>query len=404
MASSLRRRRIALWSTLSVALLLGLAYAFRPQPVLVDLVTVSRGPLLVTVDEEGETRVRDVFVLSAPIAGRTRRIESEAGDLVVAGETVVVEIEPADPALLDVRSEQEAAAEVRAAGASMTLAAAELDAAEAELHFAEHEMERAGHLREQGTLSERGFDEAQRAHRTARAAVATARAALQARSFELDRARARLVSPLDAQPGGDECACISVHAPVTGRVLRVLHESAGVVLAGQPLIEVGDPRELEIVTDLLSADAVRIEPEQRVLIEEWGGDQALEGRVRRIEPYGFTKVSALGIEEQRVNVVIDFVSPAERWHRLGHGYRVEVRIVLLEKQDVVKVPLTALFRNGESWSVFVEENGFARRRGVERGSISGLEAEILGGLEVGERIVLYPSDRVMDGARIAQRS
>ena len=403
MATSPKRRRIALWSTLAVALLLGLAYAFRPQPVLVDLVSVTRGPLLVTVDEEGETRVRDVFVLSAPIAGRARRIESEAGDLVVAGETVVVEIEPADPALLDVRSEQEAAAEVRAAEASMTLAAAELDAAEAELHFAEHEMERAGHLREQGTLSERGFDEAQRAHRTARAAVATAQAALQARSFELDRARARLVSPLDSLSGGGKCACIPVHAPVTGRVLRVLHESAGIVAAGQPLIEVGDPRELEIVTDLLSADAVRIEPDQRVLLEEWGGDETLDGKVRRIEPYGFTKVSALGIEEQRVNVVIDLVSPPERWQRLGHGYRVEVRIVLLEKQDVVKVPLTALFRNGESWSVFVDDDGFARSRSVERGSISGLEAEILGGLEVGERIVLYPSDRVMDGARIAQR-
>jgi len=397
------RRRIALWSVLLLGLGLGLVYAFRPQPVLVDLVDVGRGPLFVTVDEEGETRVRDVFVLSAPISGRTRRIESEAGDLVVAGKTVVVEIEPADPALLDVRSEKEAIAEVSAAEASMTVAAAELEAAAAELHFAEHEMERARRLREQGTLSERDFDEAERAHRTAGAAVATARAALQARSFELDRARARLVSPLDAASGGGECACIPVHSPVTGRVLRVLHESAGVVAAGQPLIEVGDPRDLEIVTDLLSADAVRVEPGQRVLIEEWGGGQTLEARVRRIEPYGFTKVSALGIEEQRVNVVIDLVSPPELWQRLGHGYRVEVRIVLVEKQDAVKVPLTALFRNGESWAVFALQDGRARRRDVERGSVSGFEAEIVRGLEPGERIVLYPSDRVTDGARIAPR-
>lgn len=403
MATPLRKRRIVLWSGLGLLLAGGLVFAFRPQPALVDLVEVGRGSLVVTIDEEGETRVRDVFQLSAPISGRARRIESEAGDWVEAGQTVVVEIEPADPDLLDVRSEKEASAAVNSAEASMRLAAAELEAAEAELHFAEHQLDRATHLREVGTLSERDFDEAERVHRTSRAAVSTARAALQASSFELDRARARLVSPLDAAANPGECACIPVHSPVTGRVLRVLHESAGVVRAGEPLLEVGDPSDLEIVTDLLSADAVKVEPGQRVLIEEWGGEDGLEGRVRRVEPYGFTKVSALGIEEQRVNVVIDIVSPPESWQRLGHGYRVEARIVLLEREDVVKAPLTALFRNGDSWSVFVEEGGRARRRPVQRGRVSGLEAEIVSGLEPGERIVLYPSDRVTDGARIAPR-
>jgi HlyD family secretion protein len=402
---TLKRRRIALWSALGLALLAGLAWAFRPQPVAVDLVSAHRGPLAVSVDEEGETRVRDVFVLSAPTAGRVQRIEIESGDAVVAAETVVAQIEPLDPDFLDVRSEGEARAAVSAAEAARALAAANLEKAQAELDFARSELERQRGLAARGAASERDLDIAERTHRTARAAVATARAALEESSFELDRARARLVSPLETQhQRHGQCQCIPLRAPVSGRVLRVLRESEGVVRAGEALLEIGDPDALEIVVDLLSADAVKVEPAMRVEIAEWGGETPLQGRVRRVEPYGFTKVSALGIEEQRVNVIVDLTGPSERWRRLGHGYRVEASIVLWEADDVLQLPLSALFRDGDVWAVFVEERGRARLRHVEKGNQNGLAAEIRSGLEPGERVVLYPSDRVSDGVRIEARS
>lgn len=401
-----RRRRIALWGGLGLLLVTGILYAFRPQAVPVDFADVSRGEIVVTVDEEGETRVRDVFVVSSPVPGRARRIEAEVGDEVVAGETIVAEIEPVDPSPLDLRSESEARAAVRAAEASLDLARSELDRAQAELDFARSELERQRGLRERGAASERDLSAAERAYKTARAVVETARAAIQARSFELDQVRARLMSPMrgpgDTHEHGD-CDCVPLRAPVSGVVLRVEHESEGVVGAGQPLVEIGDPADLEIIVDLLSADAVRVDPGQRVVIDEWGGAGLLSGRVRRVEPFGFTKISALGIEEQRVNVVIDFTDAHERWARLGHGYRVETRIVLQEAHDVLRVPLSALFRNGEDWAVFVLEDGRARIRHVERGISDGLMVEVLAGLEAGERVVRYPSARVADGVRIEAR-
>ena len=200
------------------------------------------------------------------------------------------------------------------------------------------------------------------------------------------------------------CDCVPVTAPVDGRILRVLHESEGVVSAGQALAEIGDPRALEIVADFLSEDAVRIEAGQRVMIEDWGGPQVLGGWVRRVEPYGFTKVSALGIEEQRVNVIVDFSDPAADLGRLGHGYRVEVRAVLWEDDAVLQVPLTALFRNGDSWSVFALEDGRAVRRAVTVGQRTGLAVQILEGLSEGERVVLHPSDQVVEGRRIGPRA
>jgi HlyD family secretion protein len=400
---TLRQRRLALWGTLGALLVAGLVFAFRPQPVPVDLHTIARGHLVVSVDEEGETRVRDVFELSAPVSGRARRIEVEAGDVVVAGETVVTEIEPIDPTLLDARTEIEGEAAIRAAQAARDLARAEVERAEAELDFARSELERQQRLVERGVVSERDLDAAQREFRTRRAALDTARAALQERIFELDRARARLVSPLEAEDPHGHCECIPIRAPVSGRVLRVLRESEGVVAAGEPLVEIGDPRDLEVVVDLLSADAVKVEEGQRVILEEWGGGEPLEGRVRRVEPFGFTKISALGIEEQRVNVIVDLTAPEERWRRLGHGYRVEARIVLFEADDVLVLPLSALFRHGDGWAVFVVEDGVAHLRPVERGRHTGLEAEIVSGLEEGETVVLYPSDRVADATRVTSR-
>jgi HlyD family secretion protein len=398
----LRIRRFVFWGALTAVIAAGLGAAFWPRAVVVDIVAAERSALVVTVDDEGETRVRDVYVVSAPITGRMRRIELRAGDAVDAADTVVASIEPIDPAFLDPRSEAQARADVRAAESADALARAEVEQAQAELDFASQEVERARELVRQGMISQRELDAAERAYRTRRASLNTARAAHEMRLFQLERARAALVSPADGRSGA--CACVALRSPVTGRILRVLQESEGVVAAGTPLVEIGDPRDLEIVVDLLSVDAVKVETGQRVIIDGWGGHKPLEGRVELIEPFGFTKVSALGIEEQRVNVVIELTSPLDDWARLAHGYQVDARIVLSEGQDVLTLPLTALFRDGDAWAVFVEARGRAELRHVEIGRRNGVSAEITTGLANGERVVLHPSDRVADGVRIAART
>jgi HlyD family secretion protein len=398
-----RWRRIIVWGVLVLAVAAGIGYAFRPQPVLVDLAVVGRGPLVVTVDEEGETRVKDVFVVSAPVMGRVLRIEAEVGDVVIAGDTVVAEIEPVTPGFLDLRSRTEAEAALRAAEAARVRAAADLKRAKAERDFAGIELDRAEKLLRKEWISESAYDSAQRAYETRQAEVETAEAALEMSEHELETASARLLSPADVQGGREPCDCVPIRAPVDGRVLRVLHESEGVVQAAQPLLEIGDPENLEIVVDLLSADAVKVRAGQPVIVEEWGGGAPLAGRVRRVEPFGFTKVSALGIEEQRVNVIIDFTDPVERWARLGHGYRVEARIVLWQGGDILKVPQSALFREDGQWSVYADEDGRARLRPVNLGQSNGFEAEIVDGLVAGETIVLHPSDRIAPDIRIAER-
>ena len=396
-------KRLVFWGPPALALVLVLAWLFRPAAVPVDLVTVDRGPLTVSVSDEGETRVRDMYVVSAPVPGRMRRIELEVGDPVVADQTLVARIEPSDPSFLDVRSAAEARAGVDAAAAARTHAGAQVRRAQAELDFARAEYERIRALARSHTVSENELDSAQRRARTAEAALAEAQAARQVRESEYQVARARLLAPSAARERVADCDCVSVYSPVNGRVLRIVNESEGVVGSGTPLVEVGNPDLLEVVVDLLSADAVRVQAGQRVLIEAWGGDEPLDGVVQRVEPFGFTKVSALGIEEQRVNVVIDITSPRERWARLGHGYRVEPRIVLWESSDVLRVPLSALFRQGERWAVFVERNGRAELREVEIGQGNGLHAEVRSGLEAGERVVLHPADRVSPGVRLAER-
>jgi HlyD family secretion protein len=392
------------WGTLVAIVLLGLAFAFSPRAVIVDMVTVDRGELVITVNDEGETRVHDVYVLSAPVAGHMRRIDLHAGDAVTALETIVAEIQPIDPAFLDPRSEAQARADLRAAQSARELAEAEVERARAELVFAEREHSRSVRLIKDGTISQRDLDTAERNKRMTTAALATAIAAFDVRSYELERARAALVSPSQTTAGSEDCDCVAIRAPVHGRVLRILQQSEGVVAAGSPLIEIGNPRDLEIVVDLLSPDAVKVGPGQRVIIERWGGGAPLAGRVRLVEPFGYTKISALGIEEQRVNVVIDLTSDEGEWQRLAHGYQVDVRIVLWESDDTLIVPLLALFRDGSEWSVFVESDGRAELRKVEIGRRNSLDAEVLSGLEAGESVVLYPGGRVSSGVRIAERS
>lgn len=397
-------RRLIFWVPVLLVTGIVIAMLFRPVAVPVDLVTVERGKISVTITDEGKTRVKDVFVVSAPVPGLMRRIDLEPGDQVAAGETVVARIEPSDPSFLDVRTQAEAQAAVRAAQAAEKYAAAQVRRAEAELDFAEAEFARYRGLAERNTVSENDLDAARRRARTGSAALEEAKASLNVSRSELEQARAKLMTPNTVRGSrGEDCECINAYSPVSGAVLRVLKKSEGVVTSGTPLVEIGDPTRLEIVVDLLSTDAVRVEVGQRALIEAWGGNPALEGVVTRIEPFGFTKVSALGIEEQRVNVRIDLIDPPDHWARLGHGYRVEPRIILAEADNVLTVPRATLFRDGDRWAVFVAENSTAVLRIVELGLANAFEAEIITGLAGSEQVVLQPSDRVSAGSRLQPR-
>ena len=392
-------KRILIWAILVSIIAIALALSFMPTPATVDLVEVRPGRLVVTLDEEGETRVHDIYTLSAPVAGRVQRIDWHVGDPVTANETVLAQIEPGDPDFLDPRSEAQARAMIQAAEAARDLAAAAVQDAEAQYEFARSEYARMQELIVEGSVSKRDLDSAERDFKARRAGLDTARAAQQVRNFELEVARAQLVSPLETQGSGASCECIPITSPVSGRILKIADRSERVVREGDMLMQIGDPADLEIVVDYLSMDAVRIEAGQRVIIDNWGGAEPLEGRVRLVEPFGFLKVSALGIEEQRVNVIIDFASD-EGWERLGHGYQVESRVVLWDADDILTVPLTALFRDGEDWALFAEEDGRASLRHVQVGQRNGIIAEIRDGLTAGERVVAHPSDRVTDGVRI----
>ncbi|MGA8259869.1 MAG: efflux RND transporter periplasmic adaptor subunit [Arenicellales bacterium] len=402
--SPVTKRRVLFWTPFAVLLAAGLAWLFRPQPVPVDIATAQRGEMRVTVDEEGETRVRDVFVVSAPVAGVKQRIDLEVGDPVAANKTVLTSIVPTSPEFLNPRSEMQAQATVKAAEASLELAHANVRRARAEFAYAQSELERSRRLARSGNISESALESAERELETRRAALEESQAQIGVREFELQHARAALVPPSESRPESADCECVHVYSPIDGRILRIPSESESVVPAGAELVEVGDPANLEIVVDLLSSDAVKVSSGQDVIIDDWGGDEPLAGVVRRVEPYGFTKVSALGIEEQRVNVIIDIKSPREDWKNLGHGYRVEARIILWQSNDALNVPLTALFRQGEQWAVFKIDNGIAHTRIVKVGHQNGIQAQILDGLKEGDRIVLHPSGRVSEGTEVVQRT
>ncbi len=397
-------KRIVIWATITIVLLGMLLFAFMPRAIMVDLITLQPSSMAVTVDAEGQTRIHDVFILSAPVAGRVLRIDAHVGDRVIANETILAKIEPADPAFLDPRSEAQSQAALYTAESALDQAQATVEQAEAELDYAAAEVRRARELIAEGTISQRALDEAERLYKTQNAGLRTAQAGLQMRMFELEQARAALLSPTETQQRHGLCDCVPIMAPVNGRVLQIINFSERVVAAGEPLMEIGDPEDMEVWVDFLSADAVRIQAGQAVIMTGWGGDQPLQGQVRYVEPFGFTKVSALGIEEQRVNVIIDFVSVAEDWGNLGHGYQVDASVVLWEQSDILAVPLIALFRYQQHWAVFVMNNGRAILRHVELGQRNGVVAEILTGLTAGEQVVLHPNNRVLDGIRITARN
>lgn len=380
----------------AAAVIAALGWALWPQPVPVDATLIGRQTIAVTVEDEGKTRIRDVFSVSAPLAGKMLRVDLHAGDSVTAGKTVVASIQPAAPALLDRRARRIAEAAVQAAQAAMGLALAQLRQANAQVEFLDGELDRATTLVRRGTIAARAFEKAKLDAETARAAAESAKANLLVRERELESAKAALT---EGEGGGASECCVEVMAPVSGRVLRVLTESEQVVQAGTPLMELGDPADLEVVVDLLSSDAVRVRPGARATIDGWGGP-GLSAAVERIDPSAVTKVSALGIEEQRVTVVLRPEGDAAAWASLGHEFRVVARIAVWTGLDRVAVPLGALFRSDGHWAVFCIVDGRARMQTVQLGERNSEHAEVTGGLQPGDTVVLHPSDRVADGVRV----
>jgi HlyD family secretion protein len=388
--------------TLVVLLVVGLlAWGFWPQPVLVEAVAARLAPMTVSIEEEGRTRVIDRFVVAAPVDGVACRQQLEVGDPVEQGQELLA-ITPLKPQVLDPRSRAQAESRLAAAQSALRAAEEQARAATASARLAATELDRLRPLLEQGAISREAYDRAVTAAQTSAATRRSADFDVEVARYELEVARSALtVSAADAE--GAPAERVLVRSPVAGRVLKVDRECEGPVRTGDPLIEVGDPAALEVEVDVLSADAVRIEPGMRVLFDRWGGERPLEGRVRRIEPVGFTKISALGVEEQRVMVIADFTSPREHWRRLGDGYRVEARFILWQRDDVLQVPDSSLFRHGDGWAVFVVENGRAVRRAVEVGRRNGLSAQVIGGLDLGEQVIDHPSDEVDDGRRVKLR-
>jgi HlyD family secretion protein len=379
-----------------------LALALRPEAVPVDLERVTRGPLRITIDEEGKTRIRERYVVAAPLAGKLRRIELRAGDRVAAAQTVLATIDPLEPELLDPRAAAQAEARVRAAQAAEQRALAELERVRSAEELAAKELERQRRLYETEVLSRHELDQAEQ-HATATAEeLRAARFSVRIAGFELEQARAALLRARRTSTSGADWR-LEVPAPIDGSVLRIFLESETIVGPGTPLVELGDASDLEVDIEVLSRDAVRISRGALVLFEQWGGDRPLRGRVRVVEPSAFTKVSALGVEEQRVHVIADLEDPPSERPALGDAYRVEARIVEWEAPSVLKVPTSALFRHDGGWAVFRLAGHRAALRGVGIGRANDAEAELRSGLALGDLVVAHPSDKIEDGTRVVRR-
>ncbi len=387
---------------LVLAIAAALAYGFLPKPIPVDVAEARTARLEVTVEEEGKTRVRERYAVSAPVAGYARRIDLKVGDPVRKGQVVAV-LEPARAVSLDPRSRAQAVAQLAAAQAALAAANETTHAAAAQERLAEQEYARSQALGQSHFVSQSAIDQARTAFQAAKAdrlaAEQSARGA--AHNVEAARAAAAQANGLDT---GKPAEIIQVASPVDGSVLSVPHESEGAVQAGQSLLEVGNPQSLEIVVEVLSTAAVKIAPGTPVRLDRWGGEATLAARVREVEPAGFTKISALGVEEQRVRVICDLTTPARQWRQLGDGYRVEASFIIWSAPDALQVPTDALFRHGDGWAVFVMESGRARLRPVQVGQRNGLQAQVLSGLKAGEKVVSRPNDQIGDGSKVIGRS
>lgn len=392
------------WPVLTTLTMIGaLVVAFMPRPIAVETAPVTRGAFQQTIDEDGKTRVRQRYTVSAPVAGMLQRLQRKAGDRVTQG-MLLATIAPSAPALLDVRAEHELTERVGAAEATQRRATAEVARAQAIRDQARADVQRTRQLADRGLVSRSQLEQADLAFTTASRALEAAQQAEHAAQHDVAVARAALWQLQGEVAGSQKTQKLwQIASPIQGHVLRVLQESAGVVAAGTPLLELADAADLEVVVDVLTTDAVQMRPGTPVRIEQWGLDQPLEGRVRVIEPGAFTKVSALGVEEQRVNVIIDIVSPFTQWQTLGDNYRIDARILVYSRDNALKVTTSALFREHQQWMVLVVNNGRAQKRAVQVGRRNAVEAVVETGVAEDDQVIIYPSDAVRDGIRVKRR-
>lgn len=391
-------RRFMPW--LGLVILLGLiGWGLRPKPVIIETGRVIRGPLTVRVSEEGKTRVKNRYVVAAPVAGKMRRVSLKPGDEVTAGATLLTIIEPSPSPLLDPRARVQAEAAVSLREAARQQAAETLEAKRAAAVIALAERDRIRAVVRVGTISDSDRDRVEGDASIKSTEVRAAEFSLQVSDYEIAQSRAALVRP-DAVGANN---LIELKAPITGRVLKVMQESEIVVAAGTPILELGDPADLEIEAEILSRDAVAIRTGDSVEVEQWGGDLPLKARVHRVEPAAFTKISALGVEEQRVMVLSDLVDLPEQAKPLGDRFRVEARVAIWHGEDVLSVPAGAIFREGNEWKTYRFRDGAAVLTQIEAGHSDGRQTEILSGLQAGDEVLLHPPDTVKDGSRVAKK-
>ncbi|MCP3673800.1 MAG: HlyD family efflux transporter periplasmic adaptor subunit [Gammaproteobacteria bacterium] len=403
---SAKQSKFILKIILSLGAISLLIYAFIPERVKVDIIEVTKGDLLITMEGEGKTRIHDIYVVSTPIDGRITRIDSEPGDLVIAGKTIIANMYPANPQFLDKRSEIQAKADVEGARAALALANSRVKQAKAQLEFDLLDFKRTEELFKKHTVSQAGLERAELRLKTLRAELETAESNQQVMISRLEAAKARLLQPEETEitTSITEADCqICIHSPVDGRVLRILHKSESIVPVGTPLVEIGNPSDLEINIEMLSTNAVRVNVGDEALIKRWGGTEDINAQVRVIEPSGFTKISALGVEEQRVNVILSFTDPRDKWQTLGDAFRVEAAIIIERADNVLKIPLSSLFRQNELWSVFKVIDGTVVLQEVQVGQRNDRFAEIINGLSIGEKIITHPGNNVEEGIGVEQR-
>ena len=395
-------RRAVVWAIMLATLATVVILSVRERPLLVDIATVSRGPMDVRVEEDGQTRIREKYVVSTPLAAQLSRITLEVGDVVNKDVTVLSRLEATDPSLLDPRAIAQAKARVRAAERKLDLAHSSLAKSEAKLQFAESETGRARKMVAGNAASQSQLESQESLFRMLSEEVRGLGFAVDIAEYELELEQAALLLT-SSDPSDQAEMTLTIQAPIDGRVLRIYQESTAVVRAGEPLLEVGDPQDLEIIADVLSRDAVRISPGDPVELKHWGGNYTLTGRVRLVEPSGFTKVSALGVEEQRVNVIIDLEDPPQERLQLGDGFRVDCEVVVWEQAEVLQIPTSALFRVDGTWHVFALMDGIAKRTPVVIGQNNGRTAQIIEGLEEGRSVIIHPSDQLDDGSPVEKR-
>ncbi len=388
--------RRAVWIAVGTGIITLVVVAALPKPVHVEVAHARRGEMRVTVLETGHARVIDRYVISAPLTGDVQRITLRAGDPVNTTD-VLVRVMPMQPPLLDTRTRAEAEAKVGGALAARLQSKAALDRADAATAHATEELRLNEKLLASGSISPETLEQARLDERFKQAELHSATFGTRVAAHDVEMAQLALTR-LKTGAAGDE---LDVTSPITGRVLKVIQQSAGIVNAGAPLLEIGDPSALEIVTDVLTADAVRIHPRATATIERWGG-APLAAHVRLVEPSAFTRLSSLGVEEQRVNVVLDLDEPREKWVALGDNYRVESRIVVWLVHAAITVPLGAIFRRDEGWAVYVVERGRAHLASVNVGERNDVDAQVLSGVSEGATVIVHPTDTVKEGVRVAQ--